>query len=1015
MLTRMQPPPQPRRLLDCLIVATLAGVSTGQSVDYGHDIRPLLADRCFACHGPDEAAREAELRLDQRDSVLLDRGGYAVIVPGDPDASELLLRVSDADDPMPPAKHGDPLKPREIELLRDWVTQGAAYATHWAYTPPTEASAPTVSDASWSRTGVDPFVLARLEEHGQAPATRADSRTLVRRLSFDLLGLPPTPEQVAKFERDPSTEAWAQLVEEMLVSDHHAERLTTFWFDLVRYADTTGVHADNYWNISPYRDWVLEAFAQNKPFDQFTREQVAGDLLPDATQSQKVAAAYNRLNLITREGGSQPKEFLARYTADRVRNLSAVWLATTLGCAECHDHKFDPLTTREFYEFGAFFADIEQVGVYSSSRGNDFAPELMLASEEELTTLANLEQQIEERITHIATDSPGLELAREGWQALQTRGKWIVPADLVATSDGDAHFTPQSGGSLLVQGSTSGEETYRVSFAMPASKVMALRLEVLRHDSLPKGGPGRAKNGNLVLSEIEITLDGQRLPIAKSRASYQQPNYPLVKAHDGEWNNSGWAIMKSNRGVEAEAIFEFDTALLAAVSSRSPRIEVSLHQKYGSLHSVGHFRISYTAQEDLPALDPNLRAILALDQETLTPDQIALLREAHRQQAPQLALARSELEQMKKLKSTTQRGIPVVMQTRSVPPMVTRILPRGNWMDDSGEVVTPGVPAAFGPGPELDASANRLDLANWLVDGENPLVARVLVNRLWRMLLGRGLVSSLDDFGVQGTHPTHPLLLDYLARELVDSGWNVRHVIRQIVLSSTYGQASGGDQSADPSNQWFGRQERFRLDAEFVRDNALAVSGLLVREVGGPSVRPYQPEGYWAHLNFPRRTYMASSGRDLYRRALYGHWQRQYLHPSLMAFDAPSRERCVAERPRSNTPQAALALLNDPIFVEASRALAQRVLQEAEASDEQRIDWLWQRVLQRDPRAAEKQLLLELLGDHRAHFQAHPGAALELLAVGASKRDVELSAPEHAAWTSAARVLLNLHETIVRN
>jgi hypothetical protein len=366
----------------------------------------------------------------------------------------------------------------------------------------------------------------------------------------------------------------------------------------------------------------------------------------------------------------------------------------------------------------------------------------------------------------------------------------------------------------------------------------------------------------------------------------------------------------------------------------------------------------------------------------------------------------------------TRDAIPLVLQTRTVTPMVTRVLPRGNWMDESGDVVAPDVPAALGarlePGdPELRAT--RLELADWLVDGENPLVARVLVNRLWRMLLGRGLVATLDDFGVQGTQPTHPALLDYLAVELVASGWDVRHVIRQIVRSSTYAQASVADTAGDADNDWFGHQVRYRLDAEFVRDNALAVSGLLVRDLGGPSVKPYQPVGYWAHLNFPKRVYEASAGEDLYRRALYGHWQRQYLHPSLMAFDAPSRERCVAERARSNTPQAALALLNDPIFVEAARALAQTLLQEAGAGTDERATWLWQRVLQREPRASESQLVTDLVSAHRTHYAAHPDEALRLLAIGASPRDEALAATEHAAWTSAARVVLNMHETIVRN
>jgi hypothetical protein len=991
----------------------LAPLAAQQRVSYGRDIRPILADHCFQCHGPDAAAREAELRLDLRADAIAERDAYHVIAPGDAGASELLRRIQDDEDPMPPAEHAR-LGRREVELLRRWIVEGAAYDVHWAYVAPRRVTPPPMAARDWVRNEVDHFVLGRLDAAARQPAPAADPRTLVRRLSFDLLGLPPTWEQVSAFAADPSDARWRGLVEEMLSSDRHAERMATFWFDLVRFADTIGIHADNPWHVSPYRDWVIEAFRSNMPFDQFTIEQVAGDLLPNASLQQQVAAAYNRLNLITREGGSQPKEFLIRYTADRVRNLSEVWLATSMGCCECHDHKFDPLPTRDFYRMGAFFADIEQVGVYGSP--DRFAPELPVPTDGQAATLERLARELEGVSAELVAETPALAADRLAFAASLRDQGWRVLVPRTAKSAAGTEVTILDGGDAFAHGDAGGKDTYELSFPLPSQPTQAIRLELLADDRLPNKGPGRAGNGNLVLSEIEFFVDGEVIPIAASRATYEQPGYPVAAAHDGKSNRKGWAIMRGPQGVPAEAVFDLKDALpITSAAGKPGTLVVKMHQNHGG-HLVGRWRLSCASDVGLVPLTDEDREFLAGEESQGAAPIAAKLSSLHRVHTPLLAAARGRRDELMRQQDEVRRAIPMVLQTRSVEPTETRVRPRGDWTDDSGAVVQPGVPQAFGLPMSVEGRPTRLDLAQWLVDDENPLTARVLVNRLWRLLLGDGVVSTLDDFGVQGAQPVDADLLDYLAQELIASGWDVRHLLRKIVSSATYRQASWGEGVRGPARDGaaFGRQASYRLDAEFVRDNALSISGLLNNETGGASVKPYQPSGYYAHLNFPKRTYRPSKGPALYRRSVYVHWQRQFVHPSMLAFDAPSRERCTAQRARSNTPQAALAALNDPIYIEAARVLAGQVIQSV-TGDDGRLRYLWRRALQRDPEPGEVRDLVAVLQRHRSHYREHLKDAEALLTIGDWPLDEGLDLAEHAAWTSCARVVLNLHETMVRN
>jgi len=771
-------------------------------IDFNRDIRPILSDNCFQCHGPDATHREADLRLDQEDVAKADRGGYQVIAPGELEASELIARITadDAEERMPPPDSGEKLTADEIELLRRWIEQGASWARHWAYVPPRRHPAPEVKDQAWPRNWIDRFLLARIENEGLAPSPDADPVTLVRRLCFDLTGLPPSPEEVDRFVQSTDSDAYQQLVDRLLASDRFGERMAVYWLDLVRYADTVGYHGDQDHSISPYRDWVIDAFNDNLPFDEFTRAQLAGDLLEESDIDDKIASGYNRLLQTSHEGGVQPKEYLAIYGADRVRNISAVWMGATMGCCQCHDHKYDPYTTRDFYSLQAFFADLDEARHF-----------------------------------------------RNGTDSVPTKRE----------------------------------------------------------------------------PEIKVLTKRERRRVAKLE---QQ---------------------------------------IADLKSRSAKLDA--------------------------------------DQESQ--------RQGLLQQLDTLAAERDAIQ-----KSARLTMISVAIESRTI-----RVLPRGNWLDDSGPVVEPAIPEFLGT---LDASQRRrtrLDLANWLSDtqhGVGGLTARVMVNRFWYLLFGAGLAEVLDDFGGQGAAPVHPELLDTLAVEFVESGWDVKHMIKLLVMSRAYRQSSivpPALMKRDPGNRLYARQSRFRLPAEMVRDNALALSGLLVLDYGGSSVKPYQPADYYRHLNFPARKYKHDTDSRQWRRGVYVHWQRQFLHPMLAAFDAPSREECTAARPRSNTPVAAMVLLNDPTFVEAARVFAERIVREGGDTNDARLRMAFRQATSREPSHEELALLSELLSINQKQYASDTAAAEKLISTGLAPLADDLDVAELASWTAVARALLCMNETITRN
>jgi Protein of unknown function (DUF1553)/Protein of unknown function (DUF1549)/Planctomycete cytochrome C len=1021
--------------LNCGNVATFGQ----EKVEFNRDIRPILSDNCFHCHGPDNKTRQAELRLDTREGLQTDN----VVVSGKPTESSLYKRIttSDESEKMPPAESHKQLTSDQIDLLKRWIEEGGEYQNHWSYLPLRQPSVDSLQGSSPSAV-VDYWVDRQTKKMQLEPAPQADKVTLLRRLHFDLTGLPPSPEEVASFVNDNSDEAYKNYVDRLLASPHYGERMAMWWLDLVRYADTVGYHGDQEMSVWPFRDYVIESFNSNKPFDQFTMEQLAGDLLPQSTRQQQIASGYNRLGMMSAEGGVQPKEYLSKYIAERVRNVSGTWMGVTMGCCECHDHKFDPFSTREFYQMEAFFADINEKGLYSGADQNGaWGPQLKVPTLEQESRMAELNSAIASEEAKLIATTPEIIAAQSAWEnSLGKRWNLLKPQSVQSKNGTTLNINEE--GIVVASGESPDTDSYTLQFDKVPRSITAVRLEVLPDDSLPSRGPGRADNGNFVLSEFVAefvanvgTDQPQVLEFQSAAASYEQTGaaggnpynkWAVAAAIDKDAKGAkwGWAVMEQV-GKRHFAVFQIAAKDKAASSEELP-LKITLHQNLDNpKHTIGRFRLWACTDEMANASEAvvpaNIDEAIAVGIETRTDPQKNDIAKYFREISPQLQPVRDALAKLKKEKSDLDAQIPTSLVTQTVEPRMVRVLARGNWMDESGDVVEPNFPAAVAFASynrPADRRLNRRDLAEWIVAKDNPLTARVLVNRLWKIYFGAGLSKKLDDVGAQGEAPSHPELLDYLASQLIESGWDIKSTIRIIVNSQAYRRSSVAQPDViqrDPHNKWLARQGRFRLEAEVVRDNALAVSGLLVNQIGGKSVKPYQPPGYWAYLNFPTREWANGSGAELYRRGLYTHWQRQYLHPSLMAFDAPSREECTADRPRSNTPLQSLALLNDPSYVEAARAFAARTLSEGGENDQLRLEFVFKQALSREPRAQESTLLLELLQRARAEYASNPENANQLMTVGALKKVESLSVQDLAAWTAVTRVVLNLHELVTRN
>ena len=988
-----------------------------EKLQFDRDIRPILSDKCYACHGPDPAVRQANLRLDTKEGAFSAPSGYPIIVPGEPENSELVLRITheNIEQRMPPQISNRQPTQEEIDMLIQWIAEGAEWEEHWVYSLPERVEPSTVENTAWVRNPIDAFILGRLEAEGLTPSTEADKRTLIRRLSFDLIGLLPTPAEVEQFLRDESPDAYDSLVNRLLSEPQYGERMAMYWLDLVRYADTSGYHADENVSIWPYRDYVIKAFNDNMPFDRFTLENLAGDLLPSPTPTHKVAAGYNRLNQTTSEGGAQAKEYLAIYAADRVRTTASVWLGATLGCAQCHDHKFDPYTAKDFYSFAAFFADVEGPGVYPGR--SKWKPVVMLPTPAQESALQDIENELAQLERVLKASSPGLEAEQTAWEnEVLSLLKSTEPTDFAWIDDAQANGGRTEGTWEFV-----GKNEAPVFSKLYARKQTAEAGKTVQHAF-------RGANRTFTVAE------GDRLFAYVWIDPESPPETVMLQWNDGNWDHRAfWGEDKIDLGGVGNDTPAHKPMGPLPAAGEWVRLEVDPAdvglEPESVLNGIAFVQFGGTAYWDMAGIattrgsavkhthTEQVIAAIQVDRSVRTTSQREQIAAEYRRITPALDGIRNQIAELQKQKGEIEAQIPYSLTTESTLPRTTRVLPRGNWMDDSGEIVEPMIPTFLGDLGIKNRRPTRLELAQWIASKDNPLTARTFVNRLWALYFGTGLSGVLDDLGAQGESPVHPELLDWLAVEFVESGWNVKHVVKLLVTSNTYRQSSKSNEvlaEKDAYNRLLARQSRWRLDAEVVRDNALLLSGLLAPKIGGPSVRPYQPVGYYSNLNFPKRVYVPDEGENQYRRGLYTHWQRTFLHPSMMAFDAPSRQECTAERATSNTPMQALTLLNDPSYVEAARVFAARIIQEGGESVAERINWAYQWTLSRPPQPKELEIVTNLYEKHQAEYTADLDAADMLVATGEAPITEGVEPNELAAWTSVARVILNLHETIMR-
>ena len=994
---------------------------TPPPVDFVRDVRPILSRHCFTCHGPSEEDRKAGLSLLDLESATADLGGAFAVVPGDRAESELWLRINDTEDPMPPRSMHKPLSSEQIELLGRWIDEGASYAPHWAYVSPPRQGEP---DNLPVPVVVDDLIRRTLSEQGLQPARPADRTTLLRRATFDLTGLPPTPQEIDAFLADESPDAFERNLDRLLASHHFGERLATAWLDLVRYADTVGYHGDQDHKAWPYRDWVINAFNENMPFDRFTEAQLAGDLLSDADESSLIGSCYNRLLQTSHEGGVQLKEYRAIYMADRVRNVSEVWMGATIGCAQCHDHKYDPFTARDFHTFGAFFADIDDEEHLRNQYGGlntlptRRSPEMRIMTPDAEQRIANLNERQSRLTGQVDSIINGLADRRRAW-ATET---------LALAEQGRNSQRTWIDDTLDTGGQSQGDWTFTSRPELPAQSGSHYRIQ--KNNGLVQHYTHETDRKTMVVEEGDVFFCWVHLD------PEDPPQALMIQCNTmGDWQHRAtWGGDQISYGLKPEDWDGYRRQGELPPTGTWTRLEVPFSEiglPPGTVvNGVAFTQFGGTVCWDRSGVESpgpaprDVMEILATPQETWRDEQHTRVANHHASLQPEVIAINQQLAAIEQDRNRTRDSLPEVLYSRALEtPREVRVLPRGDWLDESGELVEPAVPAFMGSiEPRNGGRADRLDLARWLLrstreGGSGEMTARVFVNRIWAMLFGQGLCPSLEDFGGQGQPPTHPELLDILAVRFMDSGWDIKKLFRELMRSDTYRQSSFETPelvNIDPENLLHARQARFRLPAEMVRDTTLQVSGLLHDKLGGPSVKPPQPSGYYRHLNFPKRRYQANMNPEQWRRGVYIHWQRQYLHPMLKAFDAPTREECTAQRSESNTPLAALVLMNDPTYVEAARVFAQNILALDLPDDRSRISHALRQAISRTPSPPEVEVLQALLAGSREHYRVHPQAAEQLLAVGAMPRSDSIDVTEIAAWTEVARTILNLHETITR-
>jgi hypothetical protein len=1026
------------------VASAVAQQPSKPAIDYSRQIRPILSDKCYRCHGPDAAERKGGFRLDLRESAIAKAdSGETPIVPGKPEQSELLTRIhsTDADVQMPPPSFLKKLTAEEKTLLREWIAAGADYQQHWAFVPPRTPALPAVKDSTWSRNPIDLFTQAKREQLGLSSSPIASKEMLLRRVSFDLTGLPPTIAELDAFTANRSPDAYEQQLDRLLASPYYGERMAVDWLDASRFADTHGFHIDSGRDMTRWREYVIESFNQNVPYNQITLEQLAGDLLPSTGDEgrdlrQKIASGFNRNHMINFEGGAIPQEYLTAYIIDRVNTTSTVYLGLTVGCSQCHDHKYDPITQKDFYQLYAFFNAVPESGL-DGSKGNA-APFLKTPTTYQRNEIARITTKMEAIQQQLAGDMPEVDAEQAKWEqtaAKTTEVKWQIADKVTAKSRGGANFKVHEDKSLLASGPNAATEIIELDWYASMPSITAIRVEALADDSFNGKGPGRSVNGNFVLTNVVIeAVDSSGAFVTKkirrATADFSQDEYPIANAIDAS-NDSGWAIFPQV-GKNHEAVLELAEPI---TSSESTRLKLSLHfnAKFAQ-HQMGRVRVAVTDSEQLQTSGAPPAAVAKLLSRSRdsrsTAEQLEVTNYFRTNISKLLRGVRDELAALKARQAELEAAIPTTMVMQEGAARPTYVLMRGAYdKPDKERPITANVPSFLSPLP-ADSPQNRLGLAKWLIDPNHPLMSRVTVNRYWQLLFGTGLVKTADDFGSQGEQPSHPELLDYLATDFVGASstgevrWDVKRLLREMLTSATYQQtsaASPDSRNRDPENRFLSRGPRFRLQAEFIRDQALYAGGLLDRRIGGKSVSPYQPAGLWEELmsrsdndKWTAQKYSQSHGVDLYRRTMYTFWKRTCPPASLATFDAPDREVCTVKRSRTNTPLQALVTMNDPTYVEASRKFAERVMTRGGNSLEEKIGFLFRTVNSRPPTAAEFAVIARLYAGQVQHFQANPEAAAQLLKVGEAAADESLNAAELAAWTMVASAVLNTDEALTK-
>lgn len=1154
----------PARAFGAALMFLAAGVCSAENrvgqepVDFTSQIRPILSGKCFKCHGPDEGSRKAKLRLDLRSEAIKDRDGVHAIKPQAPDESELIARVrsTDPDNIMPPPKEGAPLAQSEVALIERWIAEGAPYSAHWAFVKPAKPPVPAVQTSSWIRNAIDAFTLRKLEEYKLQPSPEADRHTLVRRLSLDIIGLPPSPAETAAFVEDQKLDAYERLVDRLLNSPGYGERWARVWLDLARYADSAGYGSDPLrLNIWPWRDWVINALNKNLGYDRFTIEQLAGDLLQDPTQDQLIATAFHRNTMTNTEGGTDDEEFRVAAVKDRANTTAQIWMGLTMGCAQCHSHKYDPISQSEYYQFYSFFNQTEDTDK------PDEQPTLPLPTPEEKERIDRFNDEIARLEKQRKEITPEFEADLAQWEELQLRGiDWQPLESVEMKSYRGAKLEKLSDHSILAIGDSPDTDAYTIRVRPGSTNLTAVRLELLPHESLPANGPGRARGtGRVVVSELSLAVQASSEPVPKARfirvelpgsqrilslaevevfseganlagsgestqsstvsdagagratdgnqdgdfedgsvtmtepqgdpwwevdlgkeipvdeiviwnrtdrglgtrlagykvaaldserksvwdksvsappepveffrvpkersvklenasADFAEKDFSVSELIDGKGSsNSGWSIGEKTGDVHRAA---FEIGSRDVMKEPDSLLIFTLLQNHGTNHTIGRFRLSATTQL-LPVRIPpqSIAKILGIDRDSRNPEQRTELNDYFRDFAPSLADVSKELTKLRRDLATVKPvALPIMRELPSKKERENHILAKGNFLSP-GDTVEPGTPAAFHP-LQNKSPSNRLGLARWLMDPENPLTARVAVNRLWAQLFGAGIVETEEDFGTQGSMPSHPALLDWLAMDLVESGWDIKAMIKTIVMSATYRQASGVTSDLlekDPLNRLYSRGTRRRLDAESVRDQALALGGLLSRKIGGASVYPVQPDGLWRAAFNGERTWATSKGQDRYRRGLYTFWRRTIPYPSMATFDAPSRENCSVRRIPTNTPLQAFVTMNDPVYVEAAQALGRRIVRECNGEAADRIRFALSLCLSRPPTEEQTEPLLSLFREEREYYSNRKQDAEKLATDPIGPLPVGVDPADAAAWTVVANVLLNLDAVLTKN